>query len=109
MHIFAAINCTEAPFNVHQNDLGMSNWTGVDGVDPRPYATAIKYFCRRLGWGYPSNGLNETVVYCQNDGTWSNEVNIETCMSKYIAIIYLNKRLNFDIQSFHVQTSHHQL
>ena len=23
--------------------MGMFNWTGVDGVDPRPYATAIRY------------------------------------------------------------------
>ena len=37
-----AINCTEAPYNVRQNDLGMSNWTGIDGEDPRPYATQIR-------------------------------------------------------------------
>ena len=59
----------------------MSNWTGVEGVDPRPYATAIKYYCRREGWGYPSDGTKEKTIYCQRDGTWSNEENIETCMS----------------------------
>ena len=60
----------------------MSNWTGVDGVDPRPYATAIKYFCRRKGWGYPTTGENETTIYCRWDGTWSNDANIESCISK---------------------------
>ena len=82
--LFAAINCTEAPFPVYQNDLGMSNWTGVDGVDPRPYATAIKYFCRRKGWGYPTTGDNETTIYCRWDGTWSNDANIESCISKRV-------------------------
>ena len=80
--LLAAINCTEAPFPVYQNDLGMSNWTGTDGVDPRPYATAIKYYCRREGWGYASTGNNETTITCQWDGTWSNDANIETCVSK---------------------------
>ena len=60
----------------------MSNWTGTDGVDPRPYATAIKYYCRREGWGYASTGDNETTITCQWDGTWSNDANIETCVSK---------------------------
>ena len=67
--------------------MGMFNWTGVDGVDPRPYSTAIKYFCPRAGWGYPSNGDNETTIYCQQDGTWSNEANIETCISKTTLLI----------------------
>ena len=78
-----AINCTEPPFPVYQNDLGMSNWTGVDGVDPRPYATEIVYYCRREGWGYPSNGDNETTIQCNWDGQWSNDQNIESCVSKY--------------------------
>ena len=82
MFLFTAINCTEAPFAVRENDLGRSNWTGEDGVDPRPYATRIRYYCPRDGWGYPSNGLNEKIIYCQRDGSWSNDVNIETCMSK---------------------------
>ena len=31
--------------------MGMFNWTGVDGVDPRPYATAIRYLLSNvLGW-----------------------------------------------------------
>ena len=46
---FSAINCTEAPFAMRNNDMGMYNWTGVDGEDPRPYATAIKYHCPRAG------------------------------------------------------------
>ena len=33
--------------------MGMYNWTGVDGEDPRPFATSIEYFCPREGWGYP--------------------------------------------------------
>ena len=48
-----AINCTEPPFQVRNNDMGMYNWTGVDGEDPRPFATSIEYFCPREGWGYP--------------------------------------------------------
>ena len=79
-----ATNCTEPPFPVAQNDLGMSNWTGVDGEDPRPFATQIKYFCRREGWGYPSTGENEQWINCQWDGQWSNYANIETCVSKSI-------------------------
>ena len=66
--------------------MGMFNWTGISGVDPRPYATAIKYYCPRPGWGYPSNGENETTIYCQQDGTWSNDANIETCISMLILI-----------------------
>ena len=60
----------------------MSNWTGIAGVHPRPFATAIKYYCRREGWGFPSTGLNETQIRCLWDGQWSNDVNIETCISK---------------------------
>ena len=77
-----AINCTEPPFPVKNNDLGRYNWTGTDGVDPRPYATAIKYFCPRENWGYPSTGDSEVTIHCRNDGTWSNAFNIETCMSE---------------------------
>ena len=82
IEIFLAINCTEAPFPSFQNDLLMSNWTGIAGVHPRPFATAIKYYCRREGWGFPSTGLNETQISCLWDGQWSNDVNIETCISK---------------------------
>ena len=82
-NLVLAINCTEPPFPVKNNDLGRYNWTGTDGVDPRPYATAIKYFCPRENWGYPSTGENEVTIYCRNDGTWSNEFNIETCMSEF--------------------------
>ena len=78
-----AINCTEPPFPVKNNDLGRYNWTGTDGVDPRPYATAIKYFCPRENWGYPSTGESEVTIHCRNDGTWSNAFNIETCMSEF--------------------------
>ena len=60
----------------------MFNWTAVEGVDPRPYATAIKYYCPRDNWAYPSTGFNEVMVYCLKDGTWSNQFNIETCQSK---------------------------
>ena len=80
---FPAINCTEPPFPVKNNDLGRYNWTGTDGVDPRPYATAIKYFCPRENWGYPSTGESEVTIHCRNDGTWSNAFNIETCMSEF--------------------------
>ena len=78
----SAINCTVPPFPVKNNDLGRYNWTGTDGVDPRPYATAIKYFCPRENWGYPSTGESEVTIHCRNDGTWSNAFNIETCMSE---------------------------
>ena len=78
-----AINCTEPPFPVKNNDLGRYNWTGTDGVDPRPYATSIKYFCPRENWGYPSTGESEVTIHCRNDGTWSNAFNIETCMSEF--------------------------
>ena len=40
--IYLAINCTSEPFLVRNNDMGMFNWTGIDGEDPRPYATAIR-------------------------------------------------------------------
>ena len=81
MCLFSAINCTQPPFPVKNNDLGMFNWTAVEGVDPRPYATAIKYYCPRDNWAYPSTGFNEVMVYCLKDGTWSNQFNIETCQS----------------------------
>ena len=80
--LLPAINCTLPPFPVKNNDLGMFNWTAVEGVDPRPYATAIKYYCPRENWAYPSTGFNEVMVYCLKDGTWSNQFNIETCQSK---------------------------
>ena len=49
----------------------MSNWTGTDGIDPRPYATRIRYYCRREGWGYPSSGDNDFNITCQWDGQWN--------------------------------------
>ena len=100
-----ATNCTEPPYPVAQNDLGMSNWTGVDGVDPRPFATQIKYYCRREGWGYPSTGENEQWINCQWDGQWSNDANIETCVSKCCHHLHMKLRRVF-LQSFHVQHSH---
>ena len=39
----------------------------VQGIDPRPYATSIRYWCPRNGWGFPSNG------------EWSNLDTIEQC------------------------------
>ena len=68
---------------MRQNDLGMYNWTDVTGLSPRPYATAIRYFCPRDNWGYPSNGENEETIYCRRDGSWSNDRDIEPCMSKF--------------------------
>ena len=82
MYTSSAINCTEAPYPVRNNDLGTYNWTDPTGYGPRPYATAVKYFCPRENWGYPSNGENEKVIYCQKDGSWSNVMDIETCISK---------------------------
>ena len=90
LFLFPAINCTLPPFPVKNNDLGMYNWTAVEGVDPRPYATAIKYFCPRDNWAYPSTGFNEVMVYCLKDGTWSNEFNIETCQSKEVSFCFTN-------------------
>ena len=101
-----AINCTEPPFPVKNNDLGRYNWTGTDGVDPRPYATSIKYFCPRENWGYPSTGESEVTIHCRNDGTWSNAFNIETCMSEFkgsISIPYVF------CQSYPVPSNHRQL
>ena len=63
--------------------MGKYNWTET-GEDPRPYATAIEYYCPRKGWGYPSTGEDRTTIYCQQDGTWSNDVNIESCISTSI-------------------------
>ena len=57
-----AINCTEPPFQVRNNDMGMYNWTGVDGEDPRPFATSIEYFCPREGWGYPRSDLSLSIL-----------------------------------------------
>ena len=39
----------------------------MQGIDPRPYATSIRYWCPRNGWGFPSNG------------EWSNLDTIEQC------------------------------
>ena len=73
------INCTEIPFPVENNDLGKYNWTGVQGIDPRPYATGIRYWYPRNGWGFPSNGEWEVYIYCEMDGYWSNLDTIEQC------------------------------
>ena len=73
------INCTEIPFPVENNDLGKYNWTGVQGIDPRPYATVIRYWYPRNGWGFPSNGEWEAYIYCEMDGYWSNLDTIEQC------------------------------
>ena len=56
------INCTLPPFPVRGSDLGMYNFTEVEEGGRQDYATAIKYWCPREGWGYPSNGHNETTV-----------------------------------------------
>ena len=67
--------------------MGTYNWTDPTGVGPRPYATAVKYYCPRSDWGYPSTGESETVIYCLKDGTWSNSFDIEPCMSEYTDVI----------------------
>ena len=53
-----------------------------------------RYFCPREGWGYPSNGENEVTIYCQHDGSWSNDANIETCMSNFQKMIYRHNKFN---------------
>ena len=73
------INCTEPPFPVRNNDVGSYNWTGQEGEQPRPFATQIRYFCPREGWGYPSTGDREQLITCQMDGSWSNLKVIEDC------------------------------
>ena len=73
------------PFPVVNNDLGMYNWTQgwqEEGGRARPYGVAVKYYCPREEWGYPSNGLREQIVHCNSDGQWSNEANVENCQSK---------------------------
>ena len=74
------INCTEIPFPVRNNDLGSYNWTGIDGQDPKPYATKIRYFCPKHGWGFPSTGERMMFIQCEMDGYWSNQFIIEECM-----------------------------
>ena len=74
------INCTEIPFPVRNNDMGKYNWTGVQGISPMPYATSIRYFCPRRGWGFPSTGENEVFIHCEMDGYWSNLNVIEDCV-----------------------------
>ena len=61
------------------NDLGKYNWTGIDGVDPKPYATKIKYYCPRSDWGFPSTGKRVMYIQCEMDGYWSNQFIIEEC------------------------------
>jgi Sushi repeat (SCR repeat) len=54
----------------------------------------IFLYCRP-GWGYASSGQNETYIYCQNDGTWSNLQPIEKCICEFslsctLKIMYSN-------------------
>ena len=51
----------------------------VQGIDPRPYATGIRYWYPRNGWGFPSSGEWEVYIYCEMDGYWSNLDTIEQC------------------------------
>jgi hypothetical protein len=75
------INCTEIPFPVENNDLGKYNWTGVQGIDPRPYATGIRYWYPRNGWGFPSNGEGEVYIYWMDTGaTWTPLNNVRNSL-----------------------------
>lgn len=49
MYTLSAINCTTAPYQPPQNDLGMYNWTAASGdtTVPMPYSLAIMYYCPR--------------------------------------------------------------
>ena len=69
---------------MRNSNLGMYNWTAVEGVSPRPYATSVLYFCPVDGWAFPSTGLAQATVYCTRDGSWNNTDIIEECQSKLI-------------------------
>ena len=59
------------------NTKGMYDWDLVS----RTYQTEITYSCPLQGWGYPSDGLNSVVNFCQSDKKWSI-TSIETCICK---------------------------
>ena len=61
---------------------------------------------RREGWGFPSTGANETLISCLWDGQWSNDVNIETCISQYHSVSLLISIRVSSFQSFHARTLH---
>ena len=80
----SAVLCSdnaEIPFPVENNDLGKYNWTGVQGIDPRPYATGIRYWYPRNGWGFPSNGEWEVYIYWMDTGaTWTPLNNVRNSL-----------------------------
>ena len=53
----------------------------VQGIDPRPYATSIRYWCPRNGWGFPSSGEWEVYIYWMDTGaTWTPLNNVRNSL-----------------------------
>ena len=53
----------------------------VQGIDPRPYATGIRYWYPRNVWGFPSNGEWEVYIYWMDTGaTWTPLNNVRNSL-----------------------------
>lgn len=73
----SAINCTDDPFEVPNNDKGVYDWDGFN----KSFGHIIRYHCRLEGWGYPGNGLTEMYSMCQANKNW-NLTEVENCICK---------------------------
>ena len=81
----SAVNCTDDPFEVPNDDKGMYDWTGDIGPGipvNKSYGDIVRYWCEKEGWGYPSNGLSEMYAVCQANKMW-NLTEVDKCMCKF--------------------------
>ena len=85
------MNCTEDPFEVPNDDIGMYDWTGAIGPGVsinKSYGDIVRYWCEKEGWGFPSNGLSEIYAVCQANKMW-NLTEVENCMCEYYLLCQL--------------------
>ena len=75
-----AVKCDlEPPFEVNNTQIGHYDWT--PGTGNNSFGARIKYWCDDQGWGYPSNGENQTYSKCQANKHWSLD-SVEECVRK---------------------------
>jgi hypothetical protein len=78
-----AVNCTDEPIDVPGNDKGEFDWDSEN----KKFGSVVTYKCPKKGWGFPANGLSETLNECQADKSWT-VTEIETCLGKLYVVTF---------------------
>ena len=70
--------CDNDPVSVPNNTKGIYDWD----LTSRTFETSITYSCPLQGWGFPADGSNSLINFCQSDKRW-NLTSIDSCVCKY--------------------------